>query len=351
MIAVRVEEVRDAGDDVAVTQRPKLSDTAPVAVHPPGPSMSVSALAKRLGVAPSTLRTWDRRYGIGPSGHARGSHRRYTPTDVARLECMQRALASGSSPAEAAQHAINAESTGTSIGGHQIGECTFADIWVNSGRIGQIDHDQIDHDIATATAALDEWAIRRIITEAIAEHGVVGMWTDVAVPVLAGGHGAAGARMFVECATGVLSAYLLDAPVGRGGRTLVVAVPDGHGIGLRRSSRLECRALSAALAVSGVNTRMVTPPDRRALLAVVGVEQPDVVVLWGDWALPPSGTEVDDPSAVLGALVRALRRRCRGLTIVAAGPAVGSLDHLPRSVRAYTSLGEAVEAVGTAAHG
>nr|WP_271214406.1 MerR family transcriptional regulator [Rhodococcus wratislaviensis] len=40
-------------------------------------------------MAPSTLRTWDRRYGIGPSVHVQGSHRRYTPRDVARLECMQ----------------------------------------------------------------------------------------------------------------------------------------------------------------------------------------------------------------------------------------------------------------------
>ena len=31
--------------------------------------LSVAAVARRLGVAPATLRTWDRRYGIGPSGH------------------------------------------------------------------------------------------------------------------------------------------------------------------------------------------------------------------------------------------------------------------------------------------
>jgi DNA-binding transcriptional MerR regulator len=43
------------------------------------PRLSVAAVARRLGVAPATLRTWDRRYGLGPSEHEAGAHRRYTP--------------------------------------------------------------------------------------------------------------------------------------------------------------------------------------------------------------------------------------------------------------------------------
>ena len=34
---------------------------------PPLPALAVAAVARRLGVAPATLRTWDRRYGLGPS--------------------------------------------------------------------------------------------------------------------------------------------------------------------------------------------------------------------------------------------------------------------------------------------
>ena len=34
------------------------------------PHLSVAAVARMLGIAPATLRTWDRRYGIGPSAHA-----------------------------------------------------------------------------------------------------------------------------------------------------------------------------------------------------------------------------------------------------------------------------------------
>lgn len=57
--------------------------------HTSEPLLSVAAVARRLGVAPATLRTWDRRYGLGPSGHTVGRHRKYGPRDVARLELMQ----------------------------------------------------------------------------------------------------------------------------------------------------------------------------------------------------------------------------------------------------------------------
>jgi len=68
-------------------------------------------VARQLGVAPATLRTWDRRYGIGPSGHTTGRHRRYAPADIARLELMQRALLRGATPAEAAEYALRAALT------------------------------------------------------------------------------------------------------------------------------------------------------------------------------------------------------------------------------------------------
>ncbi|WP_236751029.1 MerR family transcriptional regulator [Actinoalloteichus hymeniacidonis] len=71
------------------------------------PSLTVAAMARRLGIAPATLRTWDRRYGLGPSGHTSGRHRRYGPRDLARLELMQHALLRGASPAEAARYALN----------------------------------------------------------------------------------------------------------------------------------------------------------------------------------------------------------------------------------------------------
>ena len=68
----------------------------------------MAAAARRVGVAPSTLRTWDRRYGIGPTDHTPGRHRRYSPDDLARLDLMRRALLQGATPADAATHALAA---------------------------------------------------------------------------------------------------------------------------------------------------------------------------------------------------------------------------------------------------
>ena len=71
------------------------------------PQLSVAAVARKLGIAPATLRTWDRRYGIGPANHAPGRHRRYSADDVARLELMRAALLHGATPAAAARYALS----------------------------------------------------------------------------------------------------------------------------------------------------------------------------------------------------------------------------------------------------
>src|ERR1700712_5609807 len=82
---------------------------APAPEHPSdSPRLQVSAAARRVGVAPSTLRTWDRRYGIGPTDHTPGRHRRYSPDDRPRLDLMPPPLPRAAPPADAAAHALTA---------------------------------------------------------------------------------------------------------------------------------------------------------------------------------------------------------------------------------------------------
>ncbi|MCL2091297.1 MAG: MerR family transcriptional regulator [Micrococcales bacterium] len=73
------------------------------------PLLAVAAVARRLGVAPATLRTWDRRYGLGPSEHTAGAHRRYTGADVERLMVMRRLTLAGVAPADAARVALDTD--------------------------------------------------------------------------------------------------------------------------------------------------------------------------------------------------------------------------------------------------
>lgn len=79
------------------------------AVRAQKPGVAVAVVAKRLGVAPATLRTWDRRYGLGPSERSAGAHRRYTRDDVLRLLVMQRLTIEGVAPADAARAALEAD--------------------------------------------------------------------------------------------------------------------------------------------------------------------------------------------------------------------------------------------------
>src|SRR5580704_519547 len=75
------------------------------------PDYGIGAMARRLGVAPATLRDWERRYGIGPGGRTAGGHRRYRPDDIARIEYMRRLVLDGVPPGEAARAALAAAPT------------------------------------------------------------------------------------------------------------------------------------------------------------------------------------------------------------------------------------------------
>lgn len=65
-------------------------------------TLTVGAAARRLGIAAPTLRSWERRYGLSPSGRSTGGHRRYSLEDLARLRAMLGLVNQGVPTAEAA---------------------------------------------------------------------------------------------------------------------------------------------------------------------------------------------------------------------------------------------------------
>jgi transposase-like protein len=90
-------------DDRSTGGAGRTVDGESEAVELDGPILTVAAVASRLGVAPATLRTWDRRYGLGPSEHTAGAHRRYSASDLARLVTMRSLTLDGVPPADAAR--------------------------------------------------------------------------------------------------------------------------------------------------------------------------------------------------------------------------------------------------------
>ena len=130
--------------------------------------LTVAAVARRLGVAPATLRTWDRRYGLGPSSHEAGEHRRYCPNDLAKLTMMRRLITSGVAPCDAAIRAKAHE-----------GSLTFDNLVEEF----VVREDLVDS-LHRASKSLDKSFVETLLRKDISENGVITSWTEVIVPLL-----------------------------------------------------------------------------------------------------------------------------------------------------------------------
>jgi DNA-binding transcriptional MerR regulator len=130
--------------------------------------LTVAAVARRLGVAPATLRTWDRRYGLGPSEHIEGEHRRYCPGDLAKLTMMRRLIIAGVAPVEAAEQAKEFN-----------GEVKLAKIVKEM----EVREDVVDA-LYKGLEAFDRAFVEATLASEIAKYGVEGAWADVIVPTL-----------------------------------------------------------------------------------------------------------------------------------------------------------------------
>jgi DNA-binding transcriptional MerR regulator len=130
--------------------------------------LTVAAVARRLGVAPATLRTWDRRYGLGPSTHEAGEHRRYCPEDLAKLMLMRRLISAGVAPSDAAEKAKASKGT------------------IKLAKI--VREFEVQEDVVAginkALQAFDIAFVEETLRAEIEEHGVELTWHEIIVPTL-----------------------------------------------------------------------------------------------------------------------------------------------------------------------
>lgn len=139
-------------------------------------ALTVAAVARRLGVAPATLRTWDRRYGLGPTDHSVGEHRRYTAIDIARLTLMRKLVISGVSPAEAAERALafDGESASESIS-KTLNKTLSKEVSIR---------EELVETILRAARAYDRVFVEELLRSEIKNRGVTSTWSEVIVPLL-----------------------------------------------------------------------------------------------------------------------------------------------------------------------
>ncbi|MFI6151482.1 MerR family transcriptional regulator [Kitasatospora sp. NPDC051170] len=294
------------------------------------PGLPTGAVARRLGVSPTTVRSWERRYGIGPARRAARHHRRWSPGDVAVLEAMCRLTARGVPPAEAAGAAL----AGRGAAGHDAVPPP------KPPRAGRVRPEC--RGLARAAVRLDAPEVAGILREALDVLGVVAAWTEVMMPALR----AAGRRWAVDGEQYVEVEHLLSWHVSSALRGVAVGTAATRPVppvllaaAPTEQHTLPIEATAAALAERGLPYRMLgaaVPP--RALLDAVHRLGPGAVMVWSQ----------DRRSADRDLLRRVAasawgpRGSRAGAVLVAAGPG-WSRPRPPAATAAPRTLADAVD--------
>ncbi|MGH8960574.1 MAG: MerR family transcriptional regulator [Jatrophihabitantaceae bacterium] len=228
---------------------------------------SVGAAAERVGVSVSTLRSWESRYGLGPRGRTSGGHRRYTATDVARLQRLHHLVQSGV-PTGAAAMAVRegpSRDPGRANGASGNGAAAV-------------------ERLRASIDAFDIAVAERIARRVLDERGTVAAWAQVFTPVLqALGQRWESSGAGIECehlAAELIGAALADhrrrrrvrTAAPRGGALLAAAPLEGHSLPLH--------ALATALAEHGIASTVLDSLPAVALRAAVEQVQPAAVVVF-----------------------------------------------------------------------
>lgn len=295
-----------------------VENVAPTAARTPG--WTAGAVARHLGVAASTLRSWSRRYGLEPTEHASGRHRRYGAHDILRLETMCRLIAQGVAPSEAA-HWVQTQPLATG------GPTTEGPARPRSPGAARA-----VTGLVSAALRLDSTAIIAAMGGHLHDHGVVDTWDTICLPAVTElGRRTAESGECIDAEhllTWAITAALhrvapATAPPGGRSALLACAEDERHALGLD--------ALCAALVERGALVRMLGAATPAATLAdAVRRIEPAAVVVWSQTA-----------RTARGAALQALATRSGGTTVIAAGAGWGG-QRLPPGVVTTDSLRSAV---------
>ncbi|OQR65303.1 transcriptional regulator [Streptomyces maremycinicus] len=276
--------------------------TARPAAKSAGTGVTTGSLARVLGVSPTTLRSWDRRYGLGPAVRADGRQRRWSPQDVAMVKEMCRLTATGVPPAEAARTAMSQAllevGEGTSLadppgpptresspeprGGTSGGSPSRSPSALPLGSARQE-----CRGLARAAVRLDAPAIHEQLTAAVRFYGLVTAWEEVMAPTLraVGRKWESSGDRYVEVehllswhvSTVLRHVYAAAEPTRHGQDTPPVLLACLPG----EQHTLPLEALNAALAERGVPTLMLSGAvPGEALDGAVRRVGPAAVALW-----------------------------------------------------------------------
>ncbi|WP_410606744.1 MerR family transcriptional regulator [Amycolatopsis sp. lyj-109] len=229
-------------------------------MHPPATAPAVTwtagAVARMLGLPPSTLRAWHRRYDLPLSAPQPGSHRRYGQADIEALLRMKHLIGQGLGAESAAAQAFHPNAT---------------DVGTLLAAVRELKLD-------TAAALLDAH---------LAGRGVLATWDELCRPALNALCGPDADRCvdLVHGLSWAVAAALHRIPTPAGAAPAVLlACVDGE----RHTLPLE--ALRAALAEHGREALFLgASVPETALRQAIDRVRPAAVVLWSSRPVTPPG--------------------------------------------------------------
>ncbi len=247
--------------------------------------LTVGAVAARLGVAPETVRSWERRYGLAPGGRSPGGHRRYTEVDCARLVLMQQLVAEGAMPAQAAATVLSTPSGEVPVSAREaaregVDKTAAAGAGPRpaaqrrsggaGGRSLAVPGASAEaRGLARAVSRLDADAVTDLLGNLLVERGVVATWDEVLRPVLVAlgerwertGEGVEVEHLLCEATTDALRAHRARQLRAVPGRCVLLAcAPDDEHV-------LPLRVAAVALAERRVPVRLLGPRVPASALA------------------------------------------------------------------------------------
>ena len=131
--------------------------------------MRIGELSRRVGVSVECLRVWERRYGLLAPRRTPGNQRLYSPVDETRVRLMQRYLAQGLSPRQAAE------------------QVSASRLTVRPGAGSGVEQDEVrtaHRELREALDRFDETAAQRVLERLVIAYAPVTVIRDVLLPYL-----------------------------------------------------------------------------------------------------------------------------------------------------------------------